>query len=125
MLVFVDCKNKHPWLSIFVKTKKENEHTWFCRKETGGGADLPCCLCALLHRSVSLCSSVSVSSCDLPLCFNLLYFPLCYLLYSSSIPYVLPLSVFFPFLHCPLSLSSPLCSVPPLAFIARGHRPFW
>jgi hypothetical protein len=52
-------------------------------------------------------SSVSVSSCGLPLRFNLLYFPLCYLLSSSSIPYVLPLSVFFPLLHYTLSLFSP------------------
>ena len=53
--------------------KKRNEHTWFWKKETGGGADLPCCLWALLRRSVSPCSSVSVPSCSLPLRFNLLY----------------------------------------------------
>jgi len=39
-LFFLD---KHA--SIFAK--KGNEHTWFWRKKTGGGADLPCCVCEL------------------------------------------------------------------------------
>jgi hypothetical protein len=93
--------------SIF--TKKGNEHTW--RKETDGGADLPCCLWALLRRSVSPCFSVSISSCNLPLRFNLLVlrrrrrwwcYVLCFTVSSASVRF----AFFSPSSFSPLCLLS-------------------
>ena len=64
------------------------------------GFSLLFCFCPLVQSSFAFQSPV---------------FPLCYLLSSSPVPYVLPLSVFFPLFHCPLCFSllsrSPLFSL--------------
>jgi len=116
-LFFLD---KHA--SIFAK--KGNEHTWFWRKKTGGGADLPCCVCELCFAARFL----------LLFCFCILVRP-SFAFQSPVFPIVLSPLLLFYSLRSPslgflssLTLPSlfflPLCSVPPLAFIAKGCRHF-
>jgi hypothetical protein len=130
--------------------KKRNEHTWFGRKETGGDADLLCCLCSLLHRSVSLpllfCCGLLVRPCFVFFKLFSLVFPSVSCLFcslSSYFPLSFPpssrlLSVFyrfftfsplfclFPYLSlCFLSLSLHLLSVfsPSFLLIFQSSSP--
>jgi len=94
-------------------TEKESEHTWFWSGEDDGGVMFSASPCPLLPFSLLLFL--------LPLLF------LCFLTIS-------PLSQFFfhallrclPHVFlCLLSLVPPLCSVLPLAFIARGRKRYF
>lgn len=63
----------------------------------------------LSPRAVFLCVSISCIPTVLP--------PLLLLCSFSSVPYVLPLSVFFPLLHCPLSVFLMLSPSSPSVFL--------